>query len=539
MVSKSEKKHSTTLTRKKASPKKITPEDKPAPDEPKEAWNVLIYMASDNNLKEESVYALTEMLQAKLTSTLNVAVQFDSGDAVSRFEFKADEPKVAEEVKDDSTAKTERKRLEGLRKPLISNPKILQRLSDSEMMEDFLEQGLVPDNHNIVVLSGHGSGAVGDFMTTNNPPTALSILDIRSVLSTARRKLNRKIEVLGMDSCLMSMAEVCYELREDVSFLVGSEGFSRNAGWPYRQILSELKEGSAVKPEECARMIVREYMHFYAPYTMAGISVDQSACKLENMEELKNTLLKLTDVLIEKLKNEKLQREKLKSENLQRKKLGQAQLPEKLTEREIENAILLAHWRAQSYKLEQYVDLSDFCGLLAQHCNDAVIKELCEAVVGAVDDVVLLSCYSGAAFQYSKGLSIYFPWAKSDLDRSLPFYRELSFSRDTHWGDFLAIYGEQTQREPNRDRTNKTKYKDPLELPMSVETELGLGFIEGVRTNRLEGTKTNRLEGTKGGRLVFPMVKNPSDRFLKYEDDCVEKKPEEKKEPAPDPVARQ
>ncbi len=454
----------------------------PASDGPQKPWKVLIYLAADNNLKEESVYTLTEILEAEVGEGLDVFAQFDSGDAIRLFDFK-NQPQV----------RPGRDRFVGFGQSLFSNPKLIQRLSDSELLEEFLEQRLDKGCFNLVVLSGHGSGAVGDFLTSNNPPSTLSIPDIRSVLSSARQSLERPIDVLGMDSCLMSMAEVGYELRDDVKFLVGAEGFARNAGWPYRQILTALQNDLAMKPETLARLIVQEYIHFYAPYTMCGVSVDQAACDLAQMEELKNAMETLAVTLRDKLR---------------------------AGDRKVENAVLLAHWRAQSYKLDQYVDLWDFCGLLVQDCEDPNVRTACVGVQTAVRNVVLLSCYTGAAFQYSQGLSIYFPWAKPDLDRNLPFYKNLSFARDTHWDEFLAVYGERTQRPPNQDRCHKDG--EPNQLPMSVETEIGVGFAEGVRTNRLEGTKTNRLEGTKGGAFLFPMVKNPPNEFLKYENDCAD-----------------
>ena len=43
-----------------------------------------------------------------------------------------------------------------------------------------------------------------------------------------------EIGIFGMDVCLMSMAEVTYELRGYVKYAIGSESYSPAAGWPYR-----------------------------------------------------------------------------------------------------------------------------------------------------------------------------------------------------------------------------------------------------------------------------------------------------------------
>ena len=43
-------------------------------------------------------------------------------------------------------------------------------------------------------------------------------------LKVHRNTLGKKIDILGMDACFMSMGEVAYEIRESVDVLVGAEG---------------------------------------------------------------------------------------------------------------------------------------------------------------------------------------------------------------------------------------------------------------------------------------------------------------------------
>src|SRR5262249_16035123 len=142
-------------------------------------------------------------------------------------------------------------------------------------------------SYNMLVLSGHGSGAVGDFFNTDDPPSALSIPELRSILESIVEKPEDKIDVLGMDSCLMSMAEVCYELRNTVKFMVGAEGFEQNTGWPYHNILAALQAEPTMGPKEFACAIVKEYIHYYSDYTVAGISVDHAACDLGQSSRLR------------------------------------------------------------------------------------------------------------------------------------------------------------------------------------------------------------------------------------------------------------
>ena len=55
--------------------------------------------------------------------------------------------------------------------------------------------------------------------------------------------------------------------------------------------------------------------------------------------------------------------------------------------------------------------------------------------------MILKSCHSGPAVQYSHGLSVYFPWSKV-----IPSYKDLEFAKATNWLTFLTRYTEKTRR---------------------------------------------------------------------------------------------
>src|SRR4029077_86974 len=83
-------------------------------------------------------------------------------------------------------------------------------------------------------------------------------------------------------------------------------------------------------PDELAKMVVTEYITHYADYDQtAGRSVDLSAIRLgKAMVDVGTSVTALAQAL--------------KAEQDQ-------------------NRILLAHWYAQTYKSDQFVDVRDFC----------------------------------------------------------------------------------------------------------------------------------------------------------------------------------
>jgi hypothetical protein len=142
-----------------------------------------------------------------------------------------------------------------------------------------------------LVLSGHGSGAAGDFLIDSDPTTSLSIPELARILGGAREsyapeKEPRRIDIVGMDTCLMSNAEVCFEIREHADYLVASEGWVANAGWPYHRVLEAcLKPGAARSADtdaaSVAERVALRYREFYQDYEIAGISTDVAVCDLQ------------------------------------------------------------------------------------------------------------------------------------------------------------------------------------------------------------------------------------------------------------------
>jgi hypothetical protein len=127
--------------------------------------------------------------------------------------------------------------------------------------------------------------------------------------------------------------------------------------------------------------------------------------------------------------------------------------------------VILAHWRAQSYKAEQYTDLWDFCDQLQDLTNpEEELWKACEDIKTAIDIAVGRDRdkgdpgrqdYEGIAFQHSHGLSVYFPWSCTAFDEAKQAYKALKFAVACKWDEFLADYVTSTRRELRRpdDRT--------------------------------------------------------------------------------------
>jgi hypothetical protein len=426
-------------------------------------WTILIYFAGDNNLAEECVYALKEMKEIgsqnsrsaarKMPPKFNVIAQFDPsgrGNPTRRFKITGPggdgslESDVTKELPETDT---------GYWRTLLNF--LCDSIEDEENQADYY----------MVVLSGHAAGPAEGFFLQDEEralssiPISFPIPKLRSVFGSDRLKTalkGKKINIVGFDACMMSTVEVCYELRDmDIlDLVIAAEGFTLNSGWPFARLISKLNATPSIPPPELADFVVKDYVKFYYDYFLGGLSADQTAIRLDRIGELKDEIDKLAKALIEEFKNDVRKGNK----GIENKGYDDQGKP-------FQDAILLAHWAAQSYNGEQCVDLFDFCHLLQkrwhhdQSANSvwACCRRVKEVIRRDRNPLILRSCFTGAAFEYSYGVSLYFPWASYD---NAPSYKKLAFAKDSYWPDFLRVYLGATQRPP-RVETIKVRLTPP------------------------------------------------------------------------------
>src|SRR5258705_2167998 len=359
----------------------------------KAAWTVMVYLAGDNNLSTECVFALTEMRKVAPIGQVNVIAQFDPQDdylPTHRYEIhrKSAKGNLVEDIFDEARFsnrtgevhfKRESKAAKSLAADRLEDRKktreALSHLTGSRLGRPIPEDDVITDDTDtgspitlynflsyciqeypahdyLVVLSGHSGGTERDYlMKDESSAGSLTFNELKQVFQELQTDLKgQTIDIVGMDSCLMSMGEICYELRGLAEIVIGCESYSPASGWPYRQILARLEKDFAVPklPKgkiqvEVAKAIVEEYVNYYSDYWLGGMSVTQSALDLSQVEELRKIVDKFANALEQELK---------------KKERGSRR------DRAFQDALVLAHWEAQSYNGETFVDLYDFCDCL-------------------------------------------------------------------------------------------------------------------------------------------------------------------------------
>jgi hypothetical protein len=119
------------------------------------------------------------------------------------------------------------------------------------------------------------------------------------ILREFTQKIGRPIDILGFDACLMAMAEICYEVRESVSVVVGSDEEIPKESWPYSLILRDLARFAGMDPKTLATLVVSRYVEKYNAGTLqqkASLSAIQLSASQELGEAMKNLVAEFSKV---------------------------------------------------------------------------------------------------------------------------------------------------------------------------------------------------------------------------------------------------
>jgi hypothetical protein len=430
-------------------------------------WTVMVYLAGDNSLTEFCVQALNEMKKVGSSDGFNIFAQFDPRDSIlptTRYWVKKGGSLCNDIFDQACDGSYFQKESSNRQRPERSTKRRLvpykADTGDPHMLFNFLSFCIeyFDTDHYLAVLAGHGAGTETDYLLKDESSNGyLTIPELKKVFKDIDKFYKPKrgkrpiIDVLGMDVCCMSMAEICYELRGLVKVAVGCESYNPSAGWPYGAILERLKRELTSSPQEIAtddlqstvgEAIVEEFVKRYRYYDLGGVSVDQAAVDVRKIDCLQEAVANLATTLIDEFDKESADRQAF---------------------RKFTDAIVLAHWEAQSYNGELFVDLLDFCDCLYERYDGDKVRAACCHVRKIIhqEHIVLKSGYAGPVYQYSHGVSIYFPWAQIAVD-----YENLDFPRHSKWRKFLETYTTKTRRKPRNELDTKLLEYNKTEVVM-------------------------------------------------------------------------
>jgi len=518
-------------------------------------WTLMIYHSGDPDLGEEFIWAMKEMARIGVSEGVQVVAFMDSV-APHPYHFLISSDTSAELAKtktgtmseaasqnNEDTTDVDDFSLFDPARGVVINPKpsgaaerndtsafdIAENresykgqvnAASATMLRDFIADSISkhPAEHYMLILSGHGDGIIGETLLLDKgssrflsvPRLTWALRDSIKIAINSALGSPGRIDILGFDACCMMTAEVCHLLRNRVDYVVSSQGFETLRGWPYHRILEYLNTHPQATPEEVAKTTVSRCIHYYSDYTRVGLSVDLAACRLDDeWEGIVEAMKALTHKLSVAVEAEANIDEAIGSE-----------ARTKSNSLRVTDALITAHWYAQSYAIEHYVDLEDFCSLLIEIAPQ--FETECTEIIHHIHGIVVKECYAGAGFQRSHGISLYFPWVATqhELERYSSYHKDSEtiaktpFNEATGWGDFLELLICKTHREPRRDKCSGDEL---ISVPPSGFFD-HVGEIEtGVRTGVIPNIRSGTITNIKGN-MILSKVKNPA--LSSFEDKC-------------------
>ena len=463
--------------------------------------------------------------------------------------------------------------------PKFDPPKPYPAMSGEQDPKDALTNFLsfcresYPARHYLLFILGHGQVVGNDTLLLDNHADtnrhALTLTELGQILrcfnaDVQTDRVPGQVEMITLHSCSMSALEVAYELKGAANYMMASQGPMYVGNLPYRQILTRIFDDLKARDDDAAQngkptsvdssepvtaflrgkmttetvaalgQYVRETPH---PNTLISAKVeDFNTERNGNQEEILELGARSITAMLHKIYFDCL----YNSYDFQLagypfdlcltdlSKVGVTKDPiDRLAESLIaglkdeddpatKQLILLAHWDAQSFYSEDYVDLYDFCYRLRKRCEERkdelknptlnAIYLACGDMIDVLEkgshNLVNLSSFCGAAFQYSHGHSIYFPWSKP-VDGKVWYqqYADYRLSRETKWRQFLTVYFDQTRRKTRAEETGVTFQKD--DTPETKLKKRILALLGQIGANAL----------ASDSRLQKPGPDHPSGKY--------------------------
>ncbi|MCM0607125.1 MAG: hypothetical protein KA715_13630 [Xanthomonadaceae bacterium] len=226
-------------------------------------WTFLVFLNGFNNLDRFGLEDINEMEMVGSTDKVNVVVQWASMSSrkVKRLYIQKDNDKYK-----------------------ITSP-VIEDLGSADMgsykeLENFVKWGAekYPAKHYFVDIWNHGNGwqvdAEGNVAQGVEPGvrnisyddihgTEITTEQLGVAMQTFAKAIEHKVDIVGMDACLMAMVEVAGELASSTQFLAASEDLEPGPGWPYDVLLTEWNKGGRKSPSFVGKILTKAYVKSY------------------------------------------------------------------------------------------------------------------------------------------------------------------------------------------------------------------------------------------------------------------------------------
>ena len=385
-------------------------------------WTILVYLDGDNNLDPDSVGDIEEMEMVGSTDKVNVLVLWD----------RYYEPAYLYKVVEGDLELVDGLEVNGMP---VNGEEI--SMADWRVLEAFVDFGkeLMPAEHYMLDLWDHGS-AYGYTCWDDHAEAPWNESTARAIsLSEVVNSLEGfgNMDILAYDGCTIGMVEIAYELNliqseRDVSiqYLVASEEYIPNSGFPYNHVLEEMNDMDLSDVGAVAMMLADVYAACYSPHGQAKGSptVNLSVVDLAEIGPIGAAIKDLVDMLIEGLSEDFDYYRDMIAEARGEANLG---------------------WSLNGW--DQRIDVTTLLMTISALAEDEELSALADDAVDVILDAVYVANTPALEDQSAYGLGVWFPVSFKSLGNANAGYRTLTlytdafaFADDAGWMEFLYAF---------------------------------------------------------------------------------------------------
>lgn len=411
----------------------------PAIDPQKQTWLVMLYLDADDPVLEEDIlFDLNEAEMAGSTERVKIVAQVDrykkgyKGDGnwsgARRYELTRDS---------DLTA---------IKSNVVKDMGEID-MSDPDVLTDFATWAIetYPADRHVLILSDHGMGWPGGWTDADNHGedfVFISLSRLEKALATIVSKSGiKKLDLVGMDACLMGMLEVYSAIAPYAGIAIASEEVEPGLGWAYADFLSALNVKPGMSPAELGKSVVNSYIQ----KDQRILNKDARARFLKNYGL--DPATKPEDLITGIRADTTLAAVDLAALPDVQKKLNDFARALKDTDQK-KVADSRSYARAYTNTFDDnlpspYLDLSHLAAMLSKRMGDGNVSKAVSSLRIAINSAIIAESH-GPNRKGSTGMSIFFPVSELYWNDNVgvKLYTKLGsrFAGATLWDDFLAYH---------------------------------------------------------------------------------------------------
>ncbi len=419
-------------------------------------WLVMLYQDADDKVLEQDIYVdLNEAERVGSSDRVQIVAQIDRYRAGYQGDGDWSEARRYFVTQDDD--------LERLGSEVVEELGEVN-MADAATLTDFVTWAMTtyPADHHVLILSDHGMGWPGGWSDTDSrragdrsiPLSAalgdqIFLMELDEALGTIRSQTGiDKLDLVGMDACLMSHLEVYDALAPHARIAVASQETEPALGWAYASFLQSLVENPDMDAAQLGHLIVESYIDederivddsaradlMRQGSGMSGMyglfeppSAEAVAAQMGRGVTLTAVDLAAIPAVIDRLN----------SLTLALQEVGQPNVAKARSYAQSFTSIFGSQVPAS------YIDLGHFAGLLKRAVMDPDVASAVDDLLAAIGQSVLAEKH-GADKPGATGISVYFPTSQvfNTREAGPPSYFALAerFAADSLWDDFLVYH---------------------------------------------------------------------------------------------------